>query len=252
MKWLGRISAADLLTATNGFLGVLAITYILDGRHVIATLLIFLAVLVDGLDGMAARRFGSPHEFGRFLDSISDTVSFCLAPALMIYNNFYDKELGSAWTEMPNAIAVIACLIYATFGIFRLARFAGKDYAKKHFVGLPTPAAAVIIIIVCMLWGKAELNPFVIEESSLLAIVFTIVISVLMISDVPYPNVRGFLIPLTVGVIAMAIFPLIWFLYLSDFFGLPGQGMLILAFVFMILYLVTGPFIVRYINVKKK
>lgn len=245
MKWLGRISAADLLTATNGFLGVLAITYILDGKHVIATVLIFLAVLVDGMDGMAARRFGSPHEFGRFLDSISDTVSFCLAPALIIYSNFYDKTLGSAWTSLPNAVAVIACLIYATFGIFRLARFAGKDYRKKHFVGLPTPAAAVVLITVCMLWGKAELNPFIFEEWAMLAIVFTVVLSVLMISDVPYPNIRRGLIPLASAVIALAIVPLLWFLYLTDFIDIPGQEMLFLALVFMILYLITGPLIVR-------
>ena len=252
MKWLGRISAADLLTVSNGILGVLAITYILDGKHVVATLLIFVAVILDGLDGIVARRFGSPHEFGRFLDSISDAVSFCLAPALIIYHNFYDKSLGSAWVYMPNAVAVVTCMFYASFGILRLARFAGKDYAKSHFLGLPTPAASVVVLTLCTLWGNPEYNPLVVDEQASFVLVITIMLSILMISSIPYPTVRRGLAGVSGGVILLASIPLIWQLTSDGQFEIPGRSIEFFAVALMFAYVVFGPLLAYYQSSKKR
>lgn len=252
MKWMGKISGADVLTVTNGLLGVLAITYILDREHVIACLLIYLAVVVDGLDGMFARKYGTPHEFGRFLDSISDAVSFCLAPALLIYNNFYDKSLGSAWVSMPNAIAVVACMFYASFGILRLARFAGKDYSERHFVGLPTPAAAVLAVSITLLWGRPDLNPFAVADMETFALAFTIIIAFLMISDVPYPNISGLLVVPTALVLFIASIPLIWYLLLRSAIDIPATEIEYIAVVFMLAYLALGPFMVLHKRRKKR
>jgi CDP-diacylglycerol--serine O-phosphatidyltransferase len=252
MKWMSKISAADVLTVANGLLGVLAITYILDREHVIACLLIFIAVVVDGLDGMIARKYGSPHEFGRFLDSISDTVSFCLAPALLIYNNFYDKSLGSAWVSLPNAIAVVACMFYASFGILPLARFAGKDYSEKHFVGLPTPAAAVLAVSITLVWGRQDLNPFAIAEMETIALALTIIIAFLMISDVPYPNIKSWLVIPTGLVLFIASVPLIWYLILRNTINIPATEIEYLAVIFMLAYLVLGPFMVLHKRRKKR
>jgi CDP-diacylglycerol--serine O-phosphatidyltransferase len=246
VRWLGRISAADLLTASNGVLGVLAITYILDGRHVIATLLLFLAVLVDGLDGFVARRYGSPHDFGRFLDSISDAVSFCLAPALIIYNNFYDKALGSAWVSLPNAVAVIVCLFYASFGILRLARFAGKDYSRNQFLGLPTPAASIVVLALCMLWGNTDLNPLAAEEQASIVLLATIALSLLMVSNVPYPKIKGSLAAVSGAVILLASVPLIWLLCLEDHVDIPCRGIELAALVLMFAYVLIGPMLAHH------
>jgi len=250
MKWLGRISAADVLTATNGLLGVLAITYILDGEHVIASLLICLAVVMDGLDGLVARRFGTPHEFGRFLDSISDVVSFCLTPALLIYNNFYDKSLGSAWVSMPNAVAMVACMFYAAFGILRLARFAGKDHSKNYFVGLPTPAAALLVVSLSMLWGREDLNPLVLSYELYAVSFATILISFIMVSDIPYPNIRGKLLVPAGSVLALASIPFIVLLLGVRADYLPLQNIELVVFILLLIYVIAGP-IVGY-NIKKQ
>ncbi|MFO7619279.1 MAG: CDP-diacylglycerol--serine O-phosphatidyltransferase [Thermoplasmata archaeon] len=191
MRWLGKITSADLLTLLNGLLGMLAITYILDGRHVFAGLLIFVAVIVDGMDGIAARRFRKKHDFGRFLDSISDAVSFCLAPGMLIYSNYYDKSLGSAWHSLPNAFAVTGSVLFVGFGLLRLARFAGKDFRSSGFRGLPTPAAAMIAIVLCLLWGNLAFNPFAISYEPYAVIIATIGLAVIMVSDVPYPKFAG-------------------------------------------------------------
>ena len=244
MRWMSKISAADLLTVTNGLLGVLAITYILDGEHVIASLRIFFALIADGLDGMVARKFGTPHEFGRFLDSISDAVSFCLAPALLIYNKFYDNGLGSAWVSMPNAVAVIACMFYASFGILRLARFAGKDHSKAHFIGLPTPAAAILVISICMLWGREDLNPFAISYMPYAASLVTVIVSFIMVSDVPYPNVRGRLMAPASLVLLLASIPMIFHIILGDIDNFPATEIECITLVLISTYLVLGPFLV--------
>jgi CDP-diacylglycerol--serine O-phosphatidyltransferase len=252
MKWMSRISAADFLTVTNGLLGVLAITYILDGEHLIACLLILTAVAIDGLDGMVARRFGTPHEFGRFLDSISDAISFCMAPALLIYNNFYDQSLGSAWVSMPNAIAVITTMFYASFSILRLARFAGRDYSEKHFKGLPTPAAAVVVIILTLLWGNPEVNPFAYPEMQSLAIIMSIILSFLMVSDIPYPNIRGWMvIPAGLALLITSI-PVILYQFLRTSIIVPAVEIESLALALLFSYIIFGPFLVKYNKSKRK
>ena len=252
MKWMSRISAADFLTVSNGILGVLAITYILDGEHLIASLLIFIAVAIDGLDGMVARKFGTPHEFGRFLDSISDAISFCIAPALLIYNNFYDRSLGSAWVSMPNAIAVITCMFYASFSILRLARFAGRDYSEKHFKGLPTPAAAILVVIITLLWGNPDVNPFASPEMQTLAIIMSIIISFLMVSDVPYPNIRGWFVMPAGLVLFIASIPVMWYLLWRTSINLPAAEIESLALVLLFIYIIFGPFLVLYKQRKRK
>jgi CDP-diacylglycerol--serine O-phosphatidyltransferase len=245
MRWMRRISVADLLTLLNGALGILAITYILDGRHIIAAILIYFAIMADGLDGFVARKFGTPHEFGRFLDSISDTVSFCLAPALLVYNNFYDPELGSAWTSLPNATIVIACLLYASFGILRLARFAGKDYSKSSFIGLPTPAAAVFVISLSILWGAKNLNALSFEHLPYLVTFATIIISFLMISDIPYPHVRRWLVAPALVLLLLASLPLILEVTLEEN-PLPVIEIEYAALILMLAYIIFGPVIEHY------
>jgi CDP-diacylglycerol--serine O-phosphatidyltransferase len=250
MRWMRRISAADLLTLLNGALGILAITYILDGRHIIAAILIYFAIMADGLDGFVARKFGTPHEFGRFLDSISDTVSFCLAPALLVYNNFYDPELGSAWTSLPNAVIVISCLLYASFGILRLARFAGKDYSKSSFIGLPTPASAVFVISLSILWGETNLNALNFEYLAFMVALLTIVVSLLMISDIPYPHVRRWLVAPALVLLSLACVPLILEVALEDN-PLPVIEIEYAALGLLLAYIIFGPIIELFVSKEK-
>ncbi len=240
MRWLGKITSADLLTLLNGLLGTLAITYILDGRHVFAALLIFMAVIVDGMDGIAARRFRKKHDFGRFLDSISDAVSFCLAPGILLYHNFYDKDLGSAWHSMSNAVAVLGSVLFVGFGLLRLARFAGKDYKSKGFRGLPTPAAAMIVVVLCLLWGNSEFTPFSKDFLLYEVVAVAIGLAIIMVSDIPYPKFAG-RAAMAVGTI-VAVGILVLGLYVIETnLELPYTEVLIILLGLMAGYLIGGP-----------
>ena len=240
MRWLSRIGSADLLTLANGFLGTLAITYILDGEHLMASLLIFLAVIMDGLDGIIARRYGSPHEFGQFLDSISDAVSFCLAPGLIIYNNFYDISLGNAWISFPNALATSATMFFVVFGLLRLARFAGKDFHMKSFLGLPTPASAMLVIVLCLLWGNQELNAFSMSYEPYFIIGAIIVLAFLMVSDMRYPKIRGKLSVIAGLSIAIGVLPMLAYKIVPDF-DIPIVEFLIVFLILLMTYVLGGP-----------
>jgi CDP-diacylglycerol--serine O-phosphatidyltransferase len=252
VRWMKRIGAADLATLANGLLGTLAITYILDGEHVIASLLILVAVVLDGVDGFIARRFGSPHAFGQFLDSISDGVSFCLAPGLLIYNNYYDKALGSAWVSMMNAFAVVVCMAYVIFGVLRLSRFATKHYKSEHFLGLPAPAAAIIVVTTCMLWGQERLSPFAISYSLYPVLIFLLCIASIMIIDIPYPRLKKKgLIGAGVALV-FAFLPLMHHLAIDNSKALPATELVFLSLLMAMLYVLIGPIYVKTLSLKGK
>ncbi len=189
MSWIRKVSPGDYLTVLNGVLGFLAMTYIIDGRPRTAMLLILVAIVVDGADGYVARRLGSKHGKGHYLDSFSDTISFCFAPAFLLYAMFYDSARGSAWGDLQNAVAVVASTLIATFGIVRLARFVERGYKEPHFLGLPTPANAFFLVQVLLLFGT---NGFA-GEFPYGVMVASIVTSFLMVSAIPYPKIRGWL-----------------------------------------------------------
>ena len=240
MRWLSKISSADLLTLLNGLLGTLAITYILDERYVFAAMLIFMAVVVDGMDGMAARKFKKKHDFGRFLDSISDAVSFCLAPGILIYSNFFNDNLGSAWESIPNALCVIASVLFVGFGLLRLARFAGKDFKFPGFLGLPTPAAALIAIVLCLLWGNPDLNPFYLSYELYPVNLAAIGLALLMVSEVPYPKIEGRVAKAAGTVLALGILVMGLYVIETDL-EMPYTEIFLVMLVLLCGYLVIGP-----------
>jgi len=177
---------ADYITVLNAVAGFLAITYIIDGkfrtvdaRFLQAALLIMAALCLDGVDGYVARRFGGGRG-GRYLDGFADTVSFSIAPALMIYRICYDPDRGSAWTAPENTLAVGASTLVAAFGILRLAWFIESDHEKGGFRGLPVSANAVLLTSLAYLFGASYSTP---------VLLLSIVTSFLMISEIPYPKI---------------------------------------------------------------
>ena len=201
MAWVRKVSPADVITVANAVLGFLAITYVIDQRWLETSVLIIAGVVLDGLDGLAARRWGSKHNRGQYLDSFSDTISFCIAPALLVYGVFYDGSRGSAWGDSMNALAVIASTLIATFGILRLARFVQLDYTKESFLGFPTPANALLVVSLVELFGASGAKPVAgLFEANLLVLFVSIGAALLMISNVPYPKVSDALrVPATLA-----------------------------------------------------
>lgn len=188
---------ADLATLLNGFVGLLAIMYIIDGNFTNGMILILMGILIDGADGFLARLFGSKMRHGVYLDSIADIVTFCFAPSILLYGMYYDLEKGTSFESFENALTVAASMFVVLFGILRLARFIEKGHKSKNYVGLPTPAAALIIVM-----------SIEIVAHQIPVLITAILISLIMISKLQYPKLRGFLgvvagIVIVLGVITL-------------------------------------------------
>ena len=128
----------NILTTSALFAGFYSIVQAMNGAYDHAALAIFIALILDGLDGRVARLTNTQSSFGAEYDSLSDMVSFGVAPGLIVY----------VWALQPlGKLGWIAAFIYCSCAAFRLARFNVKlDIDNKQFFfGLPSPAAAALI-----------------------------------------------------------------------------------------------------------
>jgi archaetidylserine synthase len=194
---LRKIGVADILTMSNGLCGLLAIYFFatLGSDITIGSALILLGFVLDGADGWAARRFGTRHDLGRHLDSISDAITFCTAPAAMVYVTFTGAigDMGgvpSGTAAAFDGLVLGTCLAMVTLGLTRLWRFTTRGYQRSHFSGLATPAMAFLAIMVCHI-----LSPVFDENRTLMAqmtaVTILLVASLLMVAPVGYPKIRG-------------------------------------------------------------
>ena len=127
----------NLFTTAALFAGFYAIVQAMNGNFEHSAIAIFIAMVLDGLDGRVARMTNTQSEFGAEYDSMSDMVSFGVAPSLIVYE-WALKDMGQmGW---------IAAFIYCACAALRLARFNTNTEVvdKRFFQGLPSPAAAAI------------------------------------------------------------------------------------------------------------
>jgi CDP-diacylglycerol--serine O-phosphatidyltransferase len=128
----------NLFTTAALFAGFFSIVQAMNGRFEQAAIAIFVAMILDGLDGRVARLTNTQSAFGAEYDSLSDMVSFGVAPALVMYS-FALKGMGK--------LGWIAAFVYCAGAALRLARFntmlGVQD--KRWFQGLPSPAAATLV-----------------------------------------------------------------------------------------------------------
>lgn len=128
----------NLFTTAALFAGFFAIVQAMNGKFTLAAISIFIAMVLDGLDGRVARLTRTQSAFGAEYDSLSDMVSFGAAPALVIYE-WALRDLGRwGW---------VASFMYCACAALRLARFNTQlDVAdKRYFTGLPSPSAAALL-----------------------------------------------------------------------------------------------------------
>lgn len=248
MTALDRVSLCDLFTLANGALGFVAIVYIFDRNYLSATSLLLLSMVMDGLDGFMARRYGSKHSRGQVLDSISDAISFAFAPALLVYAEFEDPNVAPL--QAAQDVLVMACAVAVMVsGLFRLARFSAGGFQLPHFAGLPAPGAALFIILMCLLFGSttgAEPSEFYFSfgETPGLVLPVVLIASFLMASTVPYPKIRGGMAVASILGIALAFLPTVAGIVVVDdqqlytAFSRTATG---IALALTIAYLVGGP-----------
>jgi CDP-diacylglycerol--serine O-phosphatidyltransferase len=142
----------NMFTLASLFSGFYAIVQAMNGRFEYAAMAIFVAMVLDGLDGRIARLTRTQSAFGAELDSLSDMVSFGVAPALVVYVWALKDFAGMqtvAWLGpwLTTKLGWIAAFIYCACAALRLARFnTTLDVAdKRFFQGLPSPAAACLV-----------------------------------------------------------------------------------------------------------
>jgi len=129
-----KSQTANVLTLINLSLGGFAIIFCIKGNLNLCLLLIFVAALADRFDGMAARKLNIESELGKQLDSMSDIISFGVAPALLLYQGIL-SDFGA-----PGSFFTI---FYIGCGAFRLARFNISEI-NGYFTGLPITAAGCL------------------------------------------------------------------------------------------------------------
>ncbi|MED4225856.1 CDP-diacylglycerol--serine O-phosphatidyltransferase [Neobacillus cucumis] len=129
-----KSQTANVITLTNLALGGFAIVLGLNGNLRLSLLLIFIAALTDRFDGMIARKFQIESELGKQLDSMSDIISFGVAPALLLYQGILNEFGG------PGSFFTV---FYISCGAFRLARFNISEN-NGYFTGLPITAAGCL------------------------------------------------------------------------------------------------------------
>ena len=172
----------SLFTAGNIMCGFFSILSTFNGNYVQAALFIIFANILDGVDGYAARLTKSTSQFGVELDSLADVVSFGLAPAILVYY----------WALVPwGNWGWLAACTYVVCGALRLARFnvQARGGAKSHFVGLPIPAAAEMIVSTVLLYyylgGDGAPN----KHITLLLVIYGL--ALLMVSGFPYFSLKN-------------------------------------------------------------
>jgi CDP-diacylglycerol--serine O-phosphatidyltransferase len=135
----------NLLTTGALFAGFYAIVAAIDLRFEYAGIAVFVAMIFDGLDGRVARWTNTASSFGKEYDSLSDMVSFGVAPAIVTYQWGVARiaEYGPLWRR----IGWLVCFFYAAAAALRLARFNSRAATqdKHYFEGLPSPSAAAIV-----------------------------------------------------------------------------------------------------------
>lgn len=233
------LSLADYITLFNALLGFFAITYIIDGRFWIASIIIVATIALDGLDGMVARYLKIEHKQGEYLDLFSDTISFCFAPAIMLYSNFYDISLGRAWESPVNFLSTAVPMSVVFFGILRLARFTEEPAGYKNYSGLPTPVIAMLIISSTFLFGKGELVAYY----PIPALILILMISILMYTTVEYPKIKDRSLIVSAGTIVI-----ISFIGVISFREITSLSLIFLgiSFIGCLAYTISGPIIAKY------
>lgn len=213
----------NLFTTAALFAGFYAIVAAMGDRFEAAAVAVFIAMVLDGLDGRVARMTNTQSEFGAEYDSLSDMVSFGLAPALVMYEWSLHSMGKLGW---------LAAFIYTAGAALRLARFNTQVGIadKRFFQGLASPAAAAVVV--GLVWVGHDYE--VIGSHHIWLTFFTTVaIGVLMVSNVRYYSFKDLDLRGKVPFVALLAIILVFVLVSID----PPQ----VLFGSFVLYALSGP-----------
>ncbi|MCW9024932.1 MAG: CDP-diacylglycerol--serine O-phosphatidyltransferase [Gammaproteobacteria bacterium] len=196
----------NLFTTAALFSGFYAIVAAMQNRFEPAAAAIFIAMLLDGLDGRVARLTNTQSDFGAEYDSLSDMVSFGLAPSLVVYQWALSDMGKLGW---------LAAFIYTAGAALRLARFNTQVGIadKRYFQGLASPAAAAIVAGLVWVGHDYDLLG---KTMHLTAWITTVVAGLLMVSNVRYHSFKGLNLKDKVPFVAILLIVLVMVLVSYD------------------------------------
>lgn len=186
-----RQNIANYITSLNLICGSIAIYYLYEGEFMTAVFLILAAAVFDFADGFVARLLHVKSALGVQLDSLADMISFGLAPGVAMFQLL--KMSLAVWTfHLPEYTPFIAFLI-PVFSAWRLAKFNIDERQTDHFIGLPTPANALVIVSFLPMAGRYFESPllpfgdfmFLLVTHPFVLMAATISLSYLLVSNVP-------------------------------------------------------------------
>jgi CDP-diacylglycerol--serine O-phosphatidyltransferase len=163
----------------NVFAGFAAIIAADQGQFMRAAVLLMLAAVLDNLDGRVARLTGTASDFGLQFDSLADLISFGLAPAFLVYQGGMTTLGRTGW---------VAAFLFLICGAMRLARFNTQPTSdKSYFIGLPIPAAAIVVATLVFYWPEPIQDP----SLALAILLLVLILAGLMVSRLRYRSFKS-------------------------------------------------------------
>ena len=184
-----RMILPNMLTLIGVCIGLSSIKFALDGKFELSIGAIIFAALIDGLDGRIARLIKGTSKVGKELDSLTDVISFGVAPSFVMYFWLLNNLGKFGW---------LLCLIYVVCVALRLARFnvnsnEEPSWKDNFFEGVPSPAGGILVLMP-LIFSLSEFDFFIISYNILVP-VFFISVSFLLISKFPTYSLKKIIIP---------------------------------------------------------
>ena len=188
-KKSARMLLPNMLTLIGVCIGLTSIRFALDGRYELAVIAILFAAIIDGLDGRIARLIRGTSKVGKELDSLTDMISFGVAPAFIMYFWKLNTLEKFGW---------LLCLIYVICVALRLARFninsnQEPSWKDNFFEGVPSPAGGILLLTPLII-SLSGFN-FLQLNYNLMVPIFFIATSFLLISKFPSYSFKKIVIP---------------------------------------------------------
>lgn len=179
MKSIRLFTLPNALTLANLVAGAIAIVFALEHNYEVSFWLIIAAAVCDFFDGFAARLLKQQSELGVQLDSLADDISFGLAPAVVMFDIYTNTT--SYYDLQPAIMQPLGYLVFiiAAFSALRLAKFNIDTTQSEEFEGLPTPANAMLLLSLAMLYASGRVALY--QEHVLL---ISVAVSLLLVSPI--------------------------------------------------------------------
>ncbi len=225
----------NLFTTAGLFAGFYAIVAAMSSNFEAAAIAIFVAMVMDGIDGRVARLTNTQSEFGVQYDSLSDMVCFGLAPSLIVFEWALRSMLEQGW--IWSKLGWLSAFVYTAGAALRLARFNTQAGSadKQYFQGLPSPSAAAVLA--GLVWFSED-NGLSGEDMWMVGAVLAATLGALMVSNIRYYSFKEIDFKNRVPFVALVLTVVVFVVISSH----PPS---VLFFGFL-LYVISGPVITLY------